>query len=554
MSGKIDTIAEAYLDKSSKTETWSGIPLKEIYTPEDTEGIDYQSQIGDAGDYPYTRGIHRNMYRGKYPTRRIICGFGSAEDTNRRLKFNIEQGFTGLDVYPDVAGLMHIDADHPRVSEEVGIQGVSLSCLQDFEDLVEGIPLDKVSVLWRTFMTVPYLNTIVQRRGMDLGNLRGTILNPHPLVLHWVEMPPGGFDLIDVWLRLAVDTVEYCTRNMPRFYATYIDGYNLREYGLSAPQELAWVFSQAISYIDSILEKGLEIDAFGPRITFFLSAHQDFFEEIAKFRAARRIFARMMRERYGARDERSLKFRFAIETAGSTLTAQQPMNNIVRITYQVIAALLGGVQSMSPPSYLEAVSLPTEESAMLQARTQQILIYETGIPNVTDPMGGSYFIESLTNTIEEETTKILREIENLGGILQAAKSGWVDRMIDQAVLTRHREVEKGERVAIGVNAFTIEESETPGGYFRNPAHDGEMGVGKKIVGRLRRFKEERDKEKVRRLLGNLRKKAQERKTNLIPLMTQAAEGHATMGEIMGTIREAHGLEYDPFGEIQSPFS
>jgi methylmalonyl-CoA mutase N-terminal domain/subunit len=553
MTEKTENISAAYHEKSQKAETWSGIPLEEIYTPKDTEGIDYERDLGDAGEYPFTRGIHRSMYRGKHPTRRIICGFGSATDTNKRLRFNLEQGFTGLDVYPDVAGVIHLDADHPRVEDEAGVQGVSISSLQDFEDLVEGIPLDEVSVLWRTFLTIPYLSIVAERQGLNLASLRGTILNPHPLVLMWVEFPPGGFSNFDLWLRLAVDTVEYCTRKMPKFYATYIDGYNLREYGLSAPQELAWAFSQGIAYIDAILERGLDIDEFGPRITFFLTTHKDFFEEIAKFRAARRMWAKIMKERYGATDPRSMQFRFAVETAGSSLTAQQPLNNIIRITYQAIAAMLGGVQSMSPPSYLEGVSLPTEESAMLQVRTQQILTYETGIPNVTDPLGGSYYVEHLTDKLEAETNKILREIEDQGGIEEAAKSGWVDQMIDEAVFKRQKEVENNERTVVGVNAFTIDESETPGGYFKNPAHDHERGRGKEVVNRVKRLKETRDNHKVKAALDKLRVKAEDKKANLIPLMIDAAKAYATQGEIMGTIRQAYGLAYDPFGDIESPF-
>jgi methylmalonyl-CoA mutase N-terminal domain/subunit len=354
-------------------------------------------------------------------------------------------------------------------------------------------------------------------------------------------------------LRLAVDTVEYCTRNMPKFYATYIDGYNLREYGLSAPQELAWTFSQGIAYIDAILERGLDIDEFGPRITFFMTSHKDFFEEIAKFRAARRMWAKIMKERYGAKDPRSMQFRFAVETAGSSLTSQQPLNNIIRITYQVIAAMLGGVQSMSPPSYLEAVSLPTEESARLQVRTQQILTYETGIPNVSDPLGGSYYMESLTNKLEEESNKILKEIEDRGGLVEAAKSGWVDEMIDKVVLQRQREVENNQRIVVGVNAFTVDESETPGGYFKNPAHEHELARGKEVVARVKRLKETRDNKKVKEALDRLQVKAKERKANLIPLMIEAAKAYATQGEIMGTIRQAYGLGYDPFGDIESPF-
>jgi len=554
MTEEAEKLTEAYYDKAQKTETWSGIPLKELYTPEDIEGNDYQRDIADAGEYPFTRGIHRNMYRGKYPTRRILCGFGSPADTNKRLKYNIEAGFTGLDVFPDLAGMLCLDADHPRAAGEVGVQGVSVSSLQDFEEVVEGIPLDKMTVNWRTFLTIPYIAIMAERQGINLTDIRGTVLNWYPLAWKWVYGSPDGFQSFELQKKLAVDTVEYCTKNMPNFYATYIDGYNLREYGLSAPQELAWIFSQAIDYIDCILGRGLHIDEFGPRITFFMTSLKDFFEEIAKFRAARRMWAKITKERYGAKDPRTMKLRFASYAAGSSLTAQQPLNNIVRITYQGMAAMLGGVQSMSLPSYLEAVSLPTEESARLAIRTQQILAYESGIPNVSDPLGGSYYVEYLTSKVEEESNKILREIEELGGITEAARAGWVDQMIDKAALQRQKEVENKERIVVGLNAFNIDEDKTPGGYFRNPTHAHESAKGKEMVARVKRLKETRDNKKVKETLGNLRARVKEgERVNLIPAVIEAAKTYATHGEIMGTIREAYGLKYDPFDEIESPF-
>ena len=545
----------AYQDTPQKPETWSGIPLNEIYTPKDVEGIDYQRDIADAGEYAFTRGIHRNMYRGKYPTRRIICGFGSAADTNKRLKFNIESGFSGLDVQLDLPSYLDvIDADHPRAEGEVGVQGVNLCSLQDFEDLVEGIPLDKITTVWRGSMTIPYIVIMAERQGLDPATLRGTIMNRFRLADMWVHGFPEGFAPLDLKIKLNVDTAEYCAKNMPSFYATYIDGYNLREYGLSAPQELAWIFSQATSYVDAILKRGLGIDDFGPRITFFMTSHRDFFEEIAKFRAARRMWAKIVKERYGAKDPRSMKFRFAIETAGSTVLSQQPLNNIVRIAYEAMAAMLGGAQSMSPTSYLEAVSLPTEESARLAARTQQILAYETGIANVSDPLGGSYYLEYLTSKLEEESSKLLEEIEKLGGIVTAAKTGWVDQMIERALLHRQKEVETGERIMVGLNAFATDEGETTADYFRNPAHEYELARGKEITARVKRLKATRDNGKVRDALDNLRSEAQEgEEVNLIPAIIKAAKTYATGGEIMGTIRQAFGLRYDPFGEIESPF-
>ncbi len=548
---------EAYYEKPKKTETWSGIPLKEVYTPEDIKDIDYQRDIGEAGEYPYTRGIYRDMYRYKVPTRRIISGFGSASDSNKRLKYYIKEGFTGLDVYGDIISTFGLDADHPRAWGEVGVQGVSICSLHDFEDLVEGIPLDKITVVWRGWCTVPYLAIMCERQGLNLAALRGTILNAHPGDMYWIEGPPGCLETLPLRLKMSVDTVEYCTRNMPSFYCTYNDSYNLREWGLSATQELGRLFSIAIEYNDHVLRRGLGIDEFGPRITFFMTSHRDFFEEIAKFRTARRMWAKIMKERYGAKDPRSLRFRFAVETAGSSLTPQQPLNNVVRIAYECMSAMLGGVQSMSPPSYLEPVCLPTEESAMLQVRTQQILALETGVSNVTDPVGGSYYIEWLTNKLEEEGNKILKEIMEQGGAIEASKNGWVDRMVNKALVQRQKALESGERVYVGVNCYTIEEKETPGGYFKNPTHDFEAGRGKAIVERVKRLKESRDNNKVKEALYNLWKMAkasrEDEKINLVYPTIEAAKVYATQQEVEGTIREAWGYRYDPFGEVESPF-
>ncbi len=546
---------ESHYGKAQKTETWSGIHLEEIYTPEDVRGIEYKRDLADAGEYPFTRGIHRNMYRGKYPTRRMISGFGSATDTNQRLKYYLKTGFSGLDVYPDIAGMLNIDADHPRCKGEVGVQGVSISSLQDFEDLADGLPLDKINGLWRGYVTIPFIVIMAERQNIDIAKLRGTILNVHPLVVHYAgELSPEGLDLVPLHLKLIVDIVEYCTKYMPNFYCTYFDGYNLREYGLTAPQELAWVFTQAIDFIDRILKRGLKMDEFGPRMTFFLSSHIGFFEEIAKFRAARRMWARIMREKYGAKDPRAQQMKFAVETAGSTVVAPQPRNNIVRIAYEAMAATLGGVQSMSLPSYLEAISLPTEESARIAVNTQLILNYETGVCDVSDPLGGSYYVEYLTSKIEEETNEIIKEIMSMDGIVEAAKAGWVDKIINEAVVKRQKEIENKDRVIVGLNEFVAEEEEeVPVNYFENPAHEHVANRGNEITDKLKKLKATRDNTKVIESLRKLRAKAEEGEhVNLVSFAIEAAKAYATIGEIIGIIREAYGYKYDPFDEIESP--
>ena len=555
MTENTNKLSAELTQNSLNTETWSGIPLRELYTPNDIQHIDYNKEIGDSGKYPFVRGIHGNMYRGKYPTRRMISGFGSATDTNKRLKYYLKSGFTGLDVYPDIAGLLNIDADHPRAEGEVGVQGVSISSLQDFEELIDGIPLDKVNGLWRCFTTIPFIIAIAEKQGIDPSKLRGTILNAHPLVLHYVgEFSPEGLDLVPLHLKLIVDIVEYCTKYMPNFYCTYIDGYNIREYGLTAPQELAWIFTQGMDFIDRIVKRGLAIDEFGPRITFFLSSHIDFFEEIAKFRAARKMWAKIIKEKYGAKDPRSQQLRFAIETAGSTLYAPQPRNNIIRIAYEAMAATLGGVQSMSLPSYLEPISLPTEESARLAVNTQQILAYETGVSNVSDPLGGSYYVEYLTDRLEQEANKMINEIESKGGIVEAAKIGWVDSMINREAIRRQKELEAGKRIVIGLNAFVDKDAVDSLEYFKNPTHAHELGKGKDVIARVKKLKRTRDNNLVRAALMELHGKCKEgENVNLIPATIRAVKAYATVGEIIGTIREAFGYKYDPFGEIKSPF-
>ncbi len=559
MAEKVEETKESSYEKPKKTETWSGIPLKEVYGPEDVKDIEYQREIGDPGEYPYTRGLFREMFRYRSPTSRIICGFGSASDTNERWKFNIAQGHTGLDVYPDIPTQLYVEPWHPRVEGEVGVVGPSISSLRDYEDLLEGIPFDKVRINWRMgIYTIAALTILSERLGIDLAALRGNIQNGYAVTAIVYPVPEGRNPLnLDLRRKLAVDIVEHCTRYMPSFYCTYIDGYNIREFGLSAPQELAIIYTTGKQYLDRLVERGLKIDDFGPRISFFMTSHRDFFEEVAKFRAIRRMWAKLMKERYGAKNPRSLQYRFAVETAGSTLTPEQPLNNIVRIAYECMSAVLGGVQAMSPPSYLEPVSLPTEESAMIQARTQQILFLETGVTNVSDPLGGSYYIEWLTNKIEEETRKLIKEIEDLGGLVEAEKKGWVDRMVEKVIIQRYRELESGERVYVGKNCYTIEEKETPGGYFKNPSHDFEASRGKEIVEKHKRLLETRDNKKVKEALHNLWKTTKASKEDvrisIIPAVIEAEKAYASLAEMQGTIRHAWGLKYDVFDEVESPF-
>lgn len=551
MGNESDKAAEAY--KARAIKTWSGLPLKELYTPADVKGVDYDRDLGNAGEYPYTRGIYPSMYRGRQWTQKLLCGFGTPADTNERLKSYVKQGANALDIIPDVPSWIGIDADHPRAEGEVGVQGVNLTSLEDVEVMLQGLPLELPLILHGTnTMASPFelgsWVVLAQKRGISLASLRGTLLND-PLFTFYCSWWPEDKLLVDLALKLGIDAIEYCTKSMPQVYSSYADGYNFREAGINAPQELALTLSKAICYADKCLERGLAIDDFAPRLSFCFSAHIDFFEEIAKIRAARRMWARIARERYGAKDARSVKLRFSVHTAGCSLVSAQPLNNIVRVAYQAMAAALAGAQAMDLCGYDEAVNIPSEEAGILSLRTQQILACETGITSVADPLGGSYYVESLTNRLEEEAGKILREIEDMGGIVQAIKTEWVDRLIDREALNHQKEVETGQRIVVGQNAFTMDEAQTLGDYHRTrPQSEAEQ------IANVTRLKRTRDSRPVKEALDNLRRRAEAgERVNLMPEVIEAVRAYATVGEIAGAIRQAYGFRYDPFGEVEAPF-
>ncbi|MBL7212767.1 MAG: methylmalonyl-CoA mutase [Desulfobacteraceae bacterium] len=552
MTNKSDSLIEAYFEKPKKTETLSGLSVKEFYNPEDTKDLNYEGDMADPGEYPYTRGIYRDMYRGRYWTRREVCGYGTAAETNERLKFHMKTGASGLSVIPDIPTQLGVDGDHPQAMEEVGLQGAPFTSLKDVEDLVSGIPLDKISMSFNESasscpVTLAQYIIVAEKQGVDKAKLRGTMQND-PLHARYCGYRPNN--PIDLSVRASTDIIEYCTKHMPLWTTGNVNLYDWREMGINAPQEIAFGFSVAMAYIDGVLKRGLDIDEFAPRRGFYCSAHIDFFEEIAKLRAARRMWSRIMREQYGAKNPRSLMFRFGVHTAGCSLVPQQPLNNIIRIAYEALVAVLGGVQSLHCCSYDEPISLPTEESHRLAIRTQQILAFETGVANATDPLGGSYYVESLTNRIEEEATAVLKEIEKRGGAVECMKTGWFDAEVEEAALKYQRDVEAGERVVVGVNAFTIgREKETPGGVHRvAPASQ------KLQVENVKELKQSRDNQKVRMVLQKLRQETEKGEhVNLMPAILEAVSNYATRGEIMGTIRQVYGYSYDSLGVVESPF-
>ena len=539
-----------YYDKPQSTRTWSGYDVNEIYTPKDRADENYKENIADAGDFPYTRGIHRNMFRGRYWTRREVVGIGSPADTHQRAAYCFEQGGSGLNTIADITYEMGLDPDHPWAQNEVGLTGVNIASIQDMQTLVGEIPLDKVS--WSLItaspvaaVTMAQYVSVAQQKGYDISKLRGSIQND-PVHFRYCGFRPAC--PLDLSVKVGSDVMEFCTQNMPKWYYTTVNMYDLREQGITAPQEIAFGFGIAMCYIDELLRRGLHIDEFAPRFTFYVSGHIDFFEEIAKIRAARRMWAKLIKEKYGAKDPRSMQFRFAVHTAGCSLIPQQPLNNLVRISYQALAAVLGGVQSLHCCSYDEPMCLPTEKGHLQALRTQQIIAYETGVTNVADPLGGSYYVESLTDKLEEEALKVMQQVEDLGGMQEAIRTEWLDRQFEKEAIKNQKEVDSGDKLIVGANIFTSEqETETPLGVQRIPGDSADQQIAD-----CTRLKETRDFDKVSDALKHLREDAQENR-NTIPAMIEATRALATTAELMGTVREVYGYSYDPMNIIESPF-
>jgi methylmalonyl-CoA mutase N-terminal domain/subunit len=529
----------------------SGLNLKEFYNINDIK-IDedfYRENLGDPGEYPFARGIHKNMYRGKIWTIRQFSGFGRAEDTNRRWKFLLSQGQTGLSTAFDMPTLMGLDSDSPLAEGEVGVEGVAIDTLADLEKLFDGIPLEKISVSFTINAPAIWLYSmyvfLAEKRGVDTRSLRGTIQNDILKEYHaqneWIFPPEPSVKLI-------VDMFEYSKDHTPKFNIISVSGYHIREAGSDAVQELAFTLADGFAYVEAGIRRGLDVDEFAPMISFFFNCHIDFFEEIAKFRAARRIWARYMRERYKAKNPRSMMLRFHTQTAGCSLTAQQPEVNIIRTTIEALAAVLGGTQSLHTNSFDEAICLPSELAARIAVRTQQVIAYETGVANVADPLGGSFFVESLTNKIEEEAEKYLQKILEMGngsfyyGVIEGIKSGFFRKEIARASFEFQSKVERGERIIVGVNAFQDEE----GGKFEFPKFKIPPSCEEEQKKFLKEIKAKRDGRAVLRALDELRSAVKKGK-NLIPYIKNAVKEYATEEEIMNTMKEVWG----EFTELKS---
>ena len=548
--GNWEDYIKAYYEKPASFKSWSGYDLKETYIPADRPAENYEKDIADPGNYPFTRGIHDNMFRGRLWTRREIVGMGSPADTNDRLKYLFERGGTGLNSIADVTYEMGLDADHPQAVDEVGLTGVNITSIKDMETLTEEIPLNKVS--WSLItastaapVTMAQYAAVAEDRGYDLDSLRGSIQND-PIHFRYCGFRPAC--PLDLSIKLGSDVMEFCAKKMPKWYYTTVNMYDLREQGITAPQEVAFGFGIAMCYIDELIRRGLDIDEFAPRFTFYVSCHIDIFEEAAKIRAARRMWARLMKEKYGAKNPRSMQFRFGIHTLGSSLVPQQPLNNIVRVAYQALASVLSGVQSLSCCSYDEPMCLPSEKGHMQALRTQQILAYETGVTNVADPLGGSYYVESLTDKMEEESLKIMKQVEEVGGMEEAIRTEWLDAQFESEAVKRQKELDSGEKLMVGVNVFTTEqEKSTPLGVQRVSA-----ASAKQQFEEVRDLKRTRNMNKLKDAVARLRDDAGERR-NVIPAMIEATKAFGTTGELLGTVREVFGYPYDPMEILESPF-
>ena len=512
--------------------------VEPLYTP--LNGPDPETALEVPGAWPYTRGIHPTGYRGKLWTMRQFAGFGSARDTNARFKFLLGQGQTGLSVAFDFPTLMGYDADHPRSEGEVGKTGVSISSLADMETLFDGIPLDQVS----TSMTINgpavilycFYIAAAEKQGVPASKIRGTVQND--ILKEYMAQHAWCFP-IEPALRLIVDAFEWSAQNAPLFNTISISGYHIREAGSTAAQELAFTLADGFTYVERGMARGLDVDAFAPRLSFFFDIHNDFFEEIAKLRAARRIWARVLREKYGAKDPKSWMLRFHSQTAGVTLTAQQPMNNVARVAYQALAAVLGGTQSLHTNSMDETLALPTEAAVQVALRTQQILAYETGVPNVMDPLGGSYYVESLTDSLEAEAESLFAQIEEQGGVVKGLEEGWFQRKIAEAASRHQWEIEQRRRLVVGVNEFTDDDEE-----ITIPLLRVGMDAEREQRERMATMRATRDNGAVERNLEALRTAARGSR-NLVPLILDCARSYATLYEIRAALEDVFGAYREP---------
>jgi methylmalonyl-CoA mutase N-terminal domain/subunit len=512
----------------------SGEDVDLLYYPEDNEN-NYLDKLNFPGQFPYTRGIHPNLYRGKLWTMRQFAGFGTPAETNQRFKHLLEQGQTGLSVAFDMPTLMGYDADHPLSEGEVGMCGVAISSLQDMEILFDGIDLSKISVSMTingpAVILFAFYVAVAQNQGVDISKLNGTLQND--ILKEFIAQKEWIYPPVES-MRIIMDMIQYCTKEMPKYNTISVSGYHIREAGSTAIQELAFTLADGFCYVEHAIKVGLDVDEFAPRLSFFFNSHLDFFEEIAKYRAARRIWAQVMKEKYGAKSERSLKLRFHTQTAGFSLTAQQPQNNISRTAFQGLAAVLGGTQSLHTNSMDETLALPSQHAAEIALRTQQLIAFETGVTNVVDPLGGSWYVEELTDKMEKEAYNYFSKIDDLGGVIPAIEMGYFQREIAEAASDYQRRVDSKRRIVVGVNEFSKNNEE-----IEIPILEIRKEVEREQIGGLKSLREKRNEETVNAKLKSITD-ACRTKDNLIPLIIDAGQSHATLGELVTSMKVVFG--------------
>jgi len=565
----------SYFEKSERQETWSGIPVKPVYTPKDVRGIKYAQRTGDPGHYPFTRGIYEDMYRGRLWSRRQITGCSTPRLTNERLRYLISQGETAINVICDQPTQIQIDSDHPWAEGSVGRAGVPVTTMQDVWTIMDGIRLDETSTMLTAHspLTLPSYLLLADHQGVPYSELRvsGVITPPTvsaPVCLYggreradqqgipWTAVGTQGGDLLrsvqQKRMKEFADKLEFLiVNNCDKMYPANFNGYIIRETGVGAVEEVAWEFARAFESFDILTKRGLDIDQVAPKVSFTFSAMIDLFEEIVKFRAARRVWARNLKERFGATEPRSLQLKFHVNTAGIMMERQQPVINIVRAAYGALAAVLGGTQSLQVAGYDEAIAIPTEEAATIGLRTQQILAYETGVATVADPLAGSYYVESLTEKMDEEVQKVIDTIEEMGGMSAAVVNGYIDREMEKAWLKYQQEVEDKKRIIVGVNEFTIPEEEDAD--VEAYHHQVDFDLVNCYIEDLKEFKRTRSQTKARKALEDLRRAVETDDPEILCFEMECCKANCTTGEVAGVKRLGVGLPYDPMGVLEYPF-
>jgi methylmalonyl-CoA mutase N-terminal domain/subunit len=531
----VEKVVQKFPERKEKFTSTSGYEIKRLYTPLDVAELDYEKDLGFPGMFPYTRGVQPTMYRARFWTMRQYAGFGTAEESNKRYKYLLEQGQMGLSVAFDLPTQIGYDSDDPMAEGEVGKVGVAIDSLEDMEVLFDGIPLDKVSTSMTINSTAAILLAmyiaVAEKQGVPMEKLSGTIQND--ILKEYIArgtyiFPPQPS------MRIITDIFDFCSKNMPKWNPISISGYHIREAGATAVQEVAFTLADAIAYVEAAIKAGLDPNVFGQRLSFFFAAHNNFLEEIAKFRAARRLWAKIMKERFNVTNPKAMLLRFHTQTGGSTLTAQQPMNNIVRVTIQALAAVLGGTQSLHTNSYDEALGLPTEESVRIALRTQQIIAYESGVADTIDPLAGSYAIEAMTSEIEKRAMEYIEKIDQMGGMVKAIEMGYIQKEIHESAYKAQLAIENGEDIIVGVNKFQIEED-----LSQKEVLKVDPELEEKQKQKLKKLKVKRDNEKVKKVLNNV-KKAASSDENLMPYILEAVKAYATVGEISNALREVFG--------------